>query len=314
MSEIDYFWITKNFFHIIARGGATTMDYDMPLYRPPSEAYSLILQATLGCSHNRCMFCGMYKMKQFRVRKHEDFEKDALECARLAPQTTRIFLADGDAMAIRTERILKILKLLYDNFPKLERVTSYANPSNLLIKSMDDLRAIRAAGMDILYLGVESGNDEVLARVDKGATRAEILDAGRKALDAGFPVSVTVLLGLGGREMSEAHIADTASLCSEMNPTYVSALTLMLGPFEEYFCKSMGPDFALPDKAGVLREVRGLVENLNTTDCVFRTNHASNYLPLKGVLSSDRDKLLGVIDRALENPERYLRPEFLRAL
>ncbi|HOY63076.1 MAG TPA: radical SAM protein [bacterium] len=290
------------------------MEYDMPLYRPPSEAYSLILQATLGCSHNRCRFCGMYKMKQFRVRKHEDFEKDALECARLAPQTTRIFLADGDAMAIRTERILKILKLLYDIFPKLERVTAYANPSNLLIKSMDDLKAIRAAGMDILYLGVESGNDEVLAKVDKGASRAEILDAGHKALDAGFPLSVTVLLGLGGREMSEAHIADTASLCSEMNPTYVSALTLMLGPFEDYFCKSMGPDFALPDKVGVLREVRGLVENLNTTDCVFRTNHASNYLPLKGVLSRDRDKLLEVIDRALENPERYLRPEFLRAL
>ncbi|MFA6450587.1 MAG: radical SAM protein [bacterium] len=290
------------------------MKYDEPLFRPPSEARSLILQATYGCSHNGCLFCGMYKMKKFRIRRFEDFKKDALECARLAPYTTKIFLADGDALAIKTDHLSDILKLLYAEFPRLERVTSYANPSNLLRKSEADLLRLRQDGLDILYLGVESGNDAVLKKVDKGATRAEILEAGKKALDAGFPLSVTILLGLGGTAMSREHIADTASLCSEMNPTYVSALTLMLGPFEDYFKNAMGPDFEFVEKEGMLRELRLLVENMNTENCVFRTNHASNYLPLKGILSKDRPKLLKIIDDALDNPEQFLRPEFMRAL
>lgn len=290
------------------------MEYDMPLFRPPSEAYSLILQATLGCSHNRCLFCGMYKMKKFRIRRFEDFEKDAIECARLAPDTQRIFLADGDALAIKTDQLIRILKLLYSKFPALERVTAYANPSNLLRKRLEELRELRGHGLDILYLGVESGNEEILAKIDKGATRAEILESGRKALDAGFPLSVTVILGLGGRKYSERHIIDTASLCSEMNPTYLSALTLMLGPLESFYKKAIGADFEFVDKLGMLRELRLLVDRLETENCVFRTNHASNYLPLKGVLSRDRDKMLAAIDRALQNPEEYLRPEFLRAL
>ncbi len=290
------------------------MEYDEPLFRPPSEAHSLIIQATLGCSHNKCKFCGMYKMKKFRIRRFEDFKADALECARFAPNATRIFLADGDALAIKTDQLLKTLELLYANFPRLERVTSYANPSNLLHKSEADLLKLREAGLDILYLGVESGNDELLKQVDKGATRAEILEAGKKALAAGFPLSVTILLGLGGKAASRDHILDTASLCSEMNPTYLSALTLMLGPFEGYFADTMGPGFKFLDKEETLRELRLLVEHLDTDNCVFRTNHASNYLPLKGVLRQDRDRLLGVIDRALENPDRFLRPEFMRAL
>lgn len=290
------------------------MQYDEPLFRPPSEAHSLIIQATLGCSNNTCLFCGMYKMKRFRVRKFEDFEKDALECAARFPHETRIFLADGDALAIKTDQLLRILELLYSKFSKLERVTSYANPINLLRKSPEELQRLRKAGLDILYLGVESGSDAVLSMVHKGTNRAEMLEASRKALDAGFPLSVTVLLGLGGKERSEEHIADTASLCSEINPTYLSALTLMLGPFEGYFEKSMGAGFTLQDKPGMLHEVRALVEGLDTRGCVFRTNHASNYLPLKGVLSEDRERLLNTIDTALANPELYLRPEFLRAL
>jgi radical SAM superfamily enzyme YgiQ (UPF0313 family) len=290
------------------------MRYDEPLFRPPSEAHSLIIQATLGCSHNGCLFCGMYKMKKFRIRRFEDFKTDALECARYAPNTTKIFLADGDALAIKTEQLSNILKLLYDNFPMLERVTSYANPSNLLHKSEADLRRLREDGLDILYFGIESGNDAVLKKVDKGATRAEIIEAGKKALAAGFPLSCTILLGLGGTAMSREHILDTASLCSEMNPTYVSALTLMLGPFEDYFKKAMGPDFEFVEKEGMLHELHLLVENMETDNCVFRTNHASNYLPLKGVLNQDRARLLKVIDEALDNPQQFLRPEFMRAL
>lgn len=290
------------------------MKYDMPLYRPPSEADSLILQATLGCSNDSCLFCMMYKMKKFRMRDFDDFKADALECARLAPDTRRIFLADGDALVINTPRLLDILRLLYDNFPDLERVTTYANPKNLLKKTSAELVSLREAGLGMLYLGIESGCDEVLEKVKKGAGRAQILEGGRKALDAGFPVSATVLLGLGGVALSERHIMDTASLCSEMNPTYLSALSLMLGPFEDYFKNAMGPDFKFVDKTGLLREVRLLIANLETNNTVFRTNHASNYLPLKGVLSRDRDQLLSLVDRALENPERFLRHESLRAL
>jgi len=290
------------------------MEYDQPLYRPPSEADSLIIQATYGCSNDSCKFCMMYKMKKFRIRKFDDFKADALECAEIVPHARRVFLADGDALVIKTPQLLDTLQLLYSSFLSLERVTTYANPKNLLRKSMEELRELRAAGLDILYLGVESGNDEVLKRVAKGATRAEILEAGKKALDAGFPLSVTVLLGLGGRSMSEAHIRDTASLCSEMIPTYLSALSLMLGPFESYFKNEMGPGFEFVDKIELLKEVRMLVDLLDAKDVTFRTNHASNYLPLKGVLSRDRRKLLDTIDDALAHPELFLRPESLRAL
>lgn len=290
------------------------MEYDQPLFRPPSEAGSLILQATYGCSNNTCLFCGMYKMKKFRIRKFDDFKKDILECAKTVPGAKRIFLADGDALVIKTDTLSKILRLLYAKFPKLERVTSYANPKNLLMKSMGELRQLREDGLDILYFGMESGNDEVLSKVIKGTTRPEMLEAGRKALEAGFPLSVTVLLGLGGRNMSEQHIEDTASLCSEMNPTYVSALSLMLGPMEDFFAEQMGPDFQFLSKLELLKEVRQLVDELKTDGCIFRTNHASNYLALKGVLAQDREKLLSTIDTALSNPEQFLRPEFMRAL
>lgn len=290
------------------------MRYDEPLFRPPSEADSLIIQATLGCSNNTCLFCGMYKMKKFRVRPFDEFKADVLDCAEAYPGARRIFLADGDALAIGTPMLRRILHLLHEKFPRLERVTCYANPINLLRKSAADLAHLRGDGLDMLYLGVESGSDRVLAAVNKGSTRAEILEAGRKALDAGFPLSVTVILGLGGAAGSLEHIEETASLCSEMNPTYLSALTLMLGPLEGWFARQMGPDFQFVDRVGMLRELKLLIERLETRDCVFRTNHASNYLPLKGVLARDRDRLLGEIGRALANPDMFLRPEFLRAL
>jgi radical SAM superfamily enzyme YgiQ (UPF0313 family) len=290
------------------------MQYDEPLFRPPSEAHSLIIQATLGCSNNTCLFCGMYKMKKFTVRPFDAFKKDVLDCARYAPDARRIFLADGDALVMSMSHFTKILRLLYAKFPNLERVTCYANPLNLLKKSMGELRQLREEGLGTLYLGMESGSEQVLKRIAKGSTRAEILEAGRKALDAGFPLSVTVILGLGGKLLSEEHIRDTASLCSDMNPTYLSALSLMLGPLENYFAKTQGPDFEFLDKLDMLREVRQLVCELHTDNTIFRTNHASNYLPLKGVLRQDRETLLAAIDTAMADPGKYLKPEFLRAL
>lgn len=290
------------------------MIYDEPLFRPPSEAHSLIFQITYGCSNNTCLFCGMYKMKKFRIRHFEDIKKDIVECATLYPDTTKVFLADGDALVIKTSMMLEILTLLKESFPALQRVTSYANPLNLLNKPMEKLQAIRNNGLEILYLGIESGSDKILGMVDKGVDRNQMKDACLKAIDAGFTLSVTVLLGLGGKEHSVEHITETASLCSQINPHYLSALTLMLGPFEDYFKKTMGPDYEFLEKPELLNELKLLVGNLDTTNCVFRTNHASNYLALKGTLSKDRGKLLNIINNALSNPEDFLRPEFLRAL
>ncbi|UCD85199.1 MAG: B12-binding domain-containing radical SAM protein [Deltaproteobacteria bacterium] len=289
------------------------LDYDMPLFRPPSEANSLIIQATIGCSHNRCYFCGMYKMKKFRIRSFAEIEADIEDAVRAWPDATRIFLADGDALIIKTPVLLKILKLLHSKFPLLERVTLYANPGNLLIKSEDELRQLKENGLKILYYGVESGDDEFLKRVDKGATTEQMIEGCRKATNAGLELSVTVLLGLGGKSGSQRHILKTAEVCSKIDPRYIGALTLMLGPFEDTFGKEVGGDWQPIDKKESLQELRLLVENLDVQNCIFRSNHASNYLPIGGNLPQDKDRMLKLIDRAMTDSS-YLRPEFLRGL
>ncbi|MCX5859398.1 MAG: radical SAM protein [Proteobacteria bacterium] len=290
------------------------LQYNEPVFRPPSEANSLILQATLGCSHNRCAFCGMYKMKEFRIRKFEDFRKDVEIVKAEYPGVRRVFLADGDALAVKTPTLQKELRLLYHSFPKLERVTTYANPSNLLHKSDAELKILREEGLKILYLGVETGDEELLARIDKGATRAEVIEAGRKAITAGFELSVTVILGIGGRERSERHARATATILNEIQPHYIGALTLMLGPFEGYFKSQAGEKWAPLERDEFLRELRMLVEGLEMEkECMFRTNHASNYLALGGTLPQDKEALLETIDYALKNPQ-VLRPEHVRAL
>ncbi len=229
------------------------LQYDEPVFRPPSEADSLILQATLGCSHNKCAFCGMYKMKAFRIRKFEDFQRDVNIVKKEYPEVRRVFLADGDALAIKTGQLQKILRLLYHSFPRLERVTSYANPSNLLHKSEAELQLLREEGLKILYFGVETGDDELLHRINKGATRAEVIEAGRKAVAAGFELSVTVILGLGGKERSEWNAQETATILNEIQPHYIGALTLMLGPFENYFVSEVGEKWAPLEREEFLR-------------------------------------------------------------
>jgi len=290
------------------------LQYNEPVFRPPSEGSSLILQATIGCSHNKCAFCGMYKMKEFRVRKFEDFQRDVNIVKQEYPEVRRVFLADGDALAIKTGPLQKILRLLYHSFPRLERVTSYANPSNLLHKSEAELKLLREEGLKILYLGVETGDDDLLRRINKGASRAEIIEAGRKAITAGFELSVTVILGLGGKEGSERNARETATILNEIQPHYFGALTLMLGPFESYFVSEVGGKWVPLERDEFLRELRMLVEGLKIEkDCVFRTNHASNYLALGGTLPRDKEAILETIDYALKNP-KILRPDYLRAL
>jgi radical SAM superfamily enzyme YgiQ (UPF0313 family) len=289
------------------------MYYDMPLYRPPSEAYSLIFQVTLGCSHNRCAFCIMYRKKKFRIRPWEELKADILKAALSYRGINRIFLADGDAVVIDTDYMLKILNFLYEKFPALERVSAYANPANLLEKSKEDLQRIRKAGLQMLYFGIETGDDELLVKIKKGATAQELTITAEKAIDAGFVLSATVILGLAGKKGSERHAIETARVCSAINPHYLSALTLMLEGDNRYFSRCLGKDWEMMDKLEILIELRTMIEHFHLDKCIFRSNHASNYLAIKATLNHDKERLLKEIDNALKNPAQ-LRPEFLRAL
>ena len=289
------------------------MHYDMPLYRPPSEAYSLIFQVTLGCSHNRCAFCNMYRQKKFRIRPWEELRADILEAATSYRRTPRIFLADGDALVVDADYMIRILGFLYEQFPSLERVTAYANPSNLLKKSAEDLERIQKAGLQMLYFGIETGDDELLVRIRKGATAHELITSAKKAIDAGFILSATIILGLAGKKESQRHAIETARVCSAINPQYLSALTLMLEDNNRYFSRCLGKDWEMMNKVEILNELRTMVEHFHLDNCIFRSNHASNYLPIKATLNQDKGKLLQEIDSALKNPAQ-LRPEAMRAL
>ena len=292
------------------------MDYDMPLYRPPSEAQSLIFQVTIGCSWNKCLFCAMYKDKRFRVRTWEEVEKDIIEMSWLRPHTRKVFLADGDVLAADTEFVIRVLDLINERFPSLERISSYAGPTNLMKKSGDELKEFKKRKLDILYLGIETGNNDLLKKICKGTTSSQIIDGCKKAIDAGLRMSTIILLGLGGVGGSYDHAKDSARVVNAIDPHFLACLTLMLGPYAEiYEKKLMGGDFKLLDKKQSLIELRWFVEDLDITDCRFGTEHASNYLPLNGEFPGDKDRILKLIDKALgDDKSRLLRPEWARGL
>ncbi|MCE5274813.1 MAG: radical SAM protein [Deltaproteobacteria bacterium] len=292
------------------------MDYDMPLFRPPSEARSLIFQVTLGCSWNRCLFCAMYKTKNFLVRPFDEVERDVIEMSRRYPETRKIFLADGDPLAAPTDYLLKVLDLMNERFPSLQRISSYAGPTNLKAKTIEELRMFRERKLDVLYLGIETGNDELLKRIRKGATAQQIIDASRKAIEAGLRMSTFIILGLGGVDGSHAHAKDSARVANAIDPQFLATLTLMLGEYERiYEEKIMGGGFKLIDKSQSLQELRWFIEDLELTDCKFGSEHASNYLPITGTLPKDKEEILGHIDKALKNTSSgMLRPEWARGL
>lgn len=291
------------------------MNYEIPLYRPPSEADSLIFQVTIGCSYNRCKFCYMYRGKRFRIKRTDVIKEEIDEASKYEPYIERIFLADGDALVIRTDMMIEILHYMRKRFTHLKRVSTYASPSNILDKSLSELRDIREAGLNLLYIGIESGDDEILKMVDKGVDRKNIIRAIRKAREAGFRSSTTVILGLGGRERSRQHSENTASLVNEAAPDYLSLLTLMLGPFEENYINDVGGSLSLLDPIETLVEIREIIKGINIKGVIFRTNHASNYLPLKGTISEDKVRLINILNRAIEDPAgSYLRPEYMRGL
>lgn len=289
------------------------MRYDPPVFRPPSEAASLILQVALGCSHNACTFCGMYKGKKFRVKSWPEIEADIQSAKQAFPGATRVFLADGNALSLENSVLINILKQLYSEFTYLERVGIYAGPKDILSKKTEELKELKDCGLGILYLGLESGSDRVLRMVKKGVSAAQMVEAGRKVLAAALPLSVTVIIGLGGPELSEEHAAETAAAVSAINPTFLSALTLMITEDAPIFEKVRRGEFKLLTPVQGLKEIKMLLEKVSLNNCVFRSNHASNYLPLKGTLNQDKAALISLLDQALADPG-LLRPEFMRGL
>ena len=289
------------------------MRYEGKLYRPPSEARSYIVQATIGCSHNLCTYCDMYRDKQFRVRSLDEVLADISMAGRTYPGTGKVFVADGDALIMDIDRWLAILSACRMAFPRLQRVSCYATAENLLEKTPAELHALREAGLEMLYIGPESGDDVTLKRIVKGGTFAEHVEAAKRAHEAGIHLSVIVLLGAGGVDRSVEHARETARLISLMDPDYVGALTLTVIPGTPQERMVEKGHFQLPGVPQLLQEMRTIVEHANPTDTVFRTNHASSYLPIAGRLPTDREKILTAIDMALDG-SIPLRPEFMRGL
>lgn len=292
------------------------MQYVGKLYRPPSEAHSLLLQATIGCSWNHCTYCDMYRDKPvFRVRPLDELlaEIDGVAADPRSAAIAKIFIMDGDALCLPTAYWRSLLARLRARLPGLRQVSCYATAKNVLEKGGDDLRALREAGLGLLYMGPESGDDETLRRIAKGGTFAEHAEAAGLCRSADLPLSTIFLLGAGGVERTLEHAEGSARLVTAMDPAYVSALTLTIVPGTPIDKLARTGRFVLPDVEGLLRELRTLVANAAPTGAVFRTNHASNYLPLAGRLPDDTLRIVDTLDAALSGAVR-LRPEWARGL
>jgi radical SAM superfamily enzyme YgiQ (UPF0313 family) len=279
------------------------IDYDEPLFRPPSEAGSLILQITLGCSWNRCAFCEMYKSKRFTVRGEDEVIAEIKRAASYSPQVRKIFLADGNAMMLPTRRLMKILDTIKEVFPGVGRVSSYALPKNILAKSPEELKLLREAGLQLLYVGIESGDDDVLKMVNKGETAGSTVDGLVKAQDAGMNCSVMIINGLAGQEYSIQHAGNSAKIINKIQPRYLSSLVLMLPRGIESYSRLFKGKYAHMGTAGLLKELEMFIEQLELSRTIFRSDHASNFLPLKGTLSRDKEKLLAVLRSASSNSD-----------
>lgn len=294
------------------------MDYVGRIFRPPSEAHSLLLQVTIGCSHNRCAYCDMYRDKQFRPKPWPTIEADLRHAAALARRgirSDRVFLCDGDALILSTRKLLEILAGIREHLPWVTRVGTYGDTRSVGRKSVEELVQLREAGLSIVYHGMESGDDEVLSLIDKGGTRAELLSTAAKLRAAGISHSVIVLLGIGGVALSEQHARNTATALSEMDPPYVGALTTTIVPGTPLAEMAARGEFELPSKFRMLEELREVVAHSEFSKCRFSSNHASNYLPLRGELPRDRAAMLEVLDEVIaRGDERLLKPERLRGL
>lgn len=289
------------------------LNYDAPLYRPPSEARSLIFQVTLGCSFNECSFCDMYRSKEYSERPWEEIKSEVDMMAAMVPHTTRVFLADGDALNLDADYMVRIVKYIYEKFPKLERISCYAMPMNILKKTPEELKKINDAGLTMFYLGIESGSDIVLKKVTKGATSKTIIKSVDKAKNAGFTMSCMVILGLGGKKYSSDHIQGTADVINACSPQYVGALTLYLeNGIKDEFLKKYEGEFARLNDDESLNELEQLIAKIDTEEeIIFRANHGSNAYTIKGTFPQDKQKMLDQIRWMKEHPE-IARPQGLR--
>jgi radical SAM superfamily enzyme YgiQ (UPF0313 family) len=289
------------------------MHYEGYCIRPPSEAYSILLQVTVGCSHNKCTFCGSYKDKRFTIKDDEIILSDILFASKYMKRQDRVFLMDGDALIIPQKRLMWILDRIREHLPWVRRVGAYGNTKGIKMKSLEQLTQLKKNGLGILYLGVETGDEELRKKINKGSTAQTCIEMGRKVKDAGIKLSVTVLLGIAGREGSLAHARATGELLSAMDPNYVGALTVMLIPGTPLYEEHRKGEFQLPDEKELLQELREMIAHTNLSRGLFFSNHASNYLPVKAKLPKGKQEALDLIDAALKG-DVGLRPEWMRAL
>lgn len=289
------------------------MRYSGRVFRPPSEARSLIVQVTYGCSHNTCCFCDMYKEKRFTIRPLQEVLEDFRLARQYYSRVPRIFLADGDALMRRQEDLEVILDHVRETFPECQRVSCYASPGSIHAKTPEQLAVLRGKGLEMVYMGLESGSDAVLELMQKGHTAASIIQAGKKVRAAGIKLSVTAISGLGGQDMWQTHAVETGKALSEMKPEYIGILTLMQEPGTPLAEWIRQGKFRVLDPAQVLQETALMLRNIDSEGSVFRMNHASNYLNLRGTLNGDLDAMLARIEGGLDDPGR-LKPEQFRAL
>lgn len=291
------------------------MKYEGMIFRPPSEADSLILQVTVGCSYNRCTFCGAYQGKPFRVKSFDEVKEDIDEVSSYGSRIRKVFLADGDALIIPQKGLIRILSSLREKLRGLERVGIYANAKDILRKDVDELKELKELGLGILYLGLESGNQEILKRIKKNATIDQMVRAAKRVKESGILLSVTVLLGIGGVELSQVHAADTGEVLSQMDPDYVGALSLMVVPGTSIEKEIETGMILLPTPFGLIQELETMIQHCQFTRCFFASNHASNYLPLRIRMPEEKEEALRRIREVLRKKDpALLRPEYLRAL
>lgn len=287
--------------------------YDMPLYRPPSEANSLIIQATLGCSHNKCSFCSMYKGKKFTIKPLEQIKEEILEFRKIYTYVQRIFIADGDALIIPMSDLRELLKFIKNTFKECTRVTMYASPKSIRLKTIDELRELKNLGLEMVYMGIESGSEEILKDINKGATRDEIIQAGKKIKESDIKLSATIISGIGGKEKTNLHAKYTGSIISIIKPDYVGVLSLMIEKNTEIEEKVKNGELEILSSFEILKEIKEILKNINTDEkIIFRSNHASNYVSLKGTLPIDKDRLIEDINWCIENS--YIKNEKNRSL
>lgn len=287
------------------------MRYEGMIYRPPSEAYSLIVQVTIGCSQNRCIFCSMFKEKRFRIRKVEEVLEDLQDARNKYRYVEKIFLADGDALICKMTDLEAILHFIKDQFPECKQVTLYGSPRSILMKQQEDLDKLRELGISMIYMGLESGNDEVLTYMKKGVTSQEMIEAAQKVKQAKIRLSVTAISGLGGRRLWKEHAKDTGLVLSQMKPDYIGLLTLMIEEDLPLADKIRSGEFELLNPYDILIETKEMLKYMDCPDCIFRSNHASNYVNLIGTLNQDKGAMINLLDEAIKG-NVHLKSEWMR--